>query len=113
MAMIQIQDVISLFLTFCGGVSIIGAAAVYIAKAIGWIKRPETKQNEILQDHEKRICELEAKADNDYEDIKTLQKEVKMVLKAVVEIMKHEVDGNHTASLQKVQKDIEDYLLEK
>jgi len=111
--MIQIQDVISLFLTFCGGVSIIGAAAVYIAKAVGWIRKPEVKQNEILQDHEKRICELEAKADNDYEDIKTLQTEVKMMLKATLALMKHAIDGNHTSDLQRTKDDIEDYLVGK
>lgn len=111
--MIQIQDIISLFLTFCGGISILGAAVVYVAKAVGWIRKPETKQREILQDHEKRICELEAKADNDYADIQTLQKEVKMVLRAVVAIMKHELDGNHTDDLLKTQNDIEEYLVEK
>ena len=98
MDMIQIQDVISLFLTFCGGVSIIGAAAVYIAKAIGWIKKPEIKQNEILKDHEDRIARLEDKVGNDYTEIKRLQKEMKMVLRAVVAIMKHELDDNEKYS---------------
>ena len=113
MDMIQIQDVISLFLTFCGGVSIIGAAAVYIAKAIGWIKKPEIKQNEILKDHEDRLARLEDKVGNDYTEIKRLQKEMKMVLRAVVAIMKHELDDNDKDGLQKIQDDIENYLLEK
>ena len=111
--MIEIQDVISLFLTFCGGIGIIGAATVYIAKAVGWIRKPEIKQDAILQDHEKRITELEEKTDNDYTEIQKLQKEMKMMLKAVVAIMKHEIDGNHKEDLLNVQHDIEKYLLEK
>ena len=111
--MIEIQDVISLFLTFCGGIGIIGAATVYIAKAVGWIRRPEIKQDNILQDHEKRITELEGKTETDYTEIKKLQAEMKMMLKAVVAIMKHEIDGNHQADLLAAQKDIEKYLVEK
>lgn len=111
--MIEIQDVISLFLTFCGGIGIIGAATVYIAKAVGWIRKPEIKQDAILQDHEKRITELEEKTDNDYTEIQKLQNEMKMMLKAVVAIMKHEIDGNHKEDLLAAQKDIEKYLLEK
>lgn len=111
--MIAIQDIVSLFLSFCGGVGILGAAAVYIAKAVGWIRRPEKKQDETLEDHEKRIKKLEEKTDNDYDDIQDLQKEVKMLLKAIVAIMKHELDGNHQKDLQEAQSDIEKYLLEK
>ena len=111
--MIQIQDVISLFLTFCGGITIIGGAAVYLAKAVGWLKKPETKQNEVLDDHEKRIARLEEKTDNDYSDIRKLQQEMKMMLRAVVAIMKHEIDGNNTADLKKEQEAIDDYLFEK
>jgi hypothetical protein len=113
MDMIPVSDLISLFLAFCGGISIIGAAAAYVAKAVGWLKRPEEKQNEILQDHEKRIARLEEKTDNDYSDIRKLQQEMKMMLRAVVAIMKHEIDGNNTADLKKEQEAIDDYLFEK
>ena len=113
MDMIPVSDLISLFLAFCGGISIIGAAAAYVAKAVGWLKRPEEKQNEILQDHEKRIARLEEKTDNYYSDIRKLQQEMKMMLRAVVAIMKHEIDGNNTADLKKEQEAIDDYLFEK
>lgn len=111
--MISIHNIITLFLSFCGGIGILGAAVAYIAKAIGWIRLPEKHQDETLADHEKRISELERKTDSDYDDIKKLNKEVKMVLKAVLAIMKHELDGNHTSDLLESQKSIEDYLTEK
>ena len=111
--MITIQAIIQLFLAFCGGVSVLGAAAVYIAKAVGWIRKPEIKQNAVLDDHEKRIKRLEEKTDNDYENINKLQTEMKMMLKATLALMKHAIDGNHTDDLLKVKDDIEDYLLEK
>ena len=109
----SIHDIIALFLAFCGGISIIGAATVYIGKAIGWIRKPELQQNATLDDHEKRIKRLEEKTDNDFDEIKKLQREVKMVLKATLAIMKHEIDGNNTQELQKTRDDIEEYLLDK
>lgn len=111
--MISVHDIVTLFLTFCGGISIIGAAVVYAGKAIGWIRKPEQAQNSTLKDHEMRISKLEEKTNNDYDDIKTLQKEVKMMLQATLAIMKHELDGNHTEDLLKSQKSIENYLLNK
>lgn len=111
--MVSVTVIIQLFLAFCGGISCLGAALAYIAKAIGWIKKPEIAQNEILDNHEKRIAKLEEQTKDDYDDIKKLQKEVKMVLKAVVAIMKHEIDGNNVRDLEKVQGEITDYLVEK
>ena len=108
--MIEIQDVISLFLTFCGGIGIIGAATVYIAKAVGWIKKPEIKQNNILEDHEKRITELERKTDNDYSDIKKLQEEMAMMLRAVMALVSHSLDGNNKDELKDSKKEINVYL---
>ena len=111
--MYSIADIVSLFLAFCGGISALGAASVYIAKAVGWIRKPEEHQNALLADHEKRITSLETKVNSDYSSIQKLQKEVKLMLKAVVAIMTHELDGNHTDDLQKALKDINNYLLEK
>lgn len=108
--MIEIQDVISLFLTFCGGIGIIGAATVYIAKAVGWIRRPEHKQDAILQDHEKRISELEEKTENDYSDIKKLQEEMAMMLRAVMALVSHSLDGNNKDELKDSKKEINGYL---
>lgn len=111
--MIPVSDVVTLILATCGGISVIGAAAVYVGKAIGWIRKPEIKQDEILKDHEKRITTLEKKTDKDYVSIETLQKEVKMVLSAMIAIMKHELDGNSTDDLKKTQHEIEEYLISK
>lgn len=110
---LAIADIISLFLAFCGGISILGAAVCYIGKAVGWIRKPEVQKSIMLEDHEKRISKLEELTEKDYEEIKTLEKEVKMLLKATLAIMKHDVDGNNTEELKRTQKDIESYLLDK
>ena len=111
--MVSIVEVIKLFLAFCGGISVLGAATVYVAKAIGWLRQPEATQNAILQDHERRLKDLEQKTNSDYGAIQELQTETKMMLKAVLAIMKHELDGNNTNDLEKARKSIENYLVDK
>lgn len=111
--MIPVTDVVTIILAICGGISVIGAAAVYIGKAVGWIRKPEHRQDEILKDHEQRITVLETKTDKDYVSITELQKEMSMILRAVVAIMKHEINGNDTADLKQAQREIEEYLISK
>ena len=111
--MISITAMIQLFLAFCAGISCMGAALAYIAKAIGWIRKPEVTQNETLKDHEKRIKELEANVKKDFTEIEGLQDEMELVLRGVVAIMKHELDGNNTKDMSEVQHDISDYLIRK
>lgn len=111
--MISVTAVIQLLLAFCAGISCLGAALAYIAKAIGWIRKPEQTQNEMLKDHEARIKNLETLAKKDYSEIERLQEEMKLVLRAVVAIMKHELDGNNTKDMAEVQHDISEYLIKK
>lgn len=113
MQLFSLSEVVTLFLAFCGGISVIGAAAVYIGKAVGWIRKPGHRQDEILKDHESRISILESKADNDFSEIKTLKKEVNMMLWAVVAIMRHEINGNDVEALEKEQEKINEYLHER
>lgn len=111
--MISVTQCIQLMLAFCAGISCLGAALAYIARAIGWIRKPEQTQNDMLKDHEQRIKNLEADAKKDYNEIEKLQDEMKLVLRAVVAIMKHELDGNNTKDMAEVQHDISEYLIKK
>ena len=108
--MISVTQCIQLMLAFCGGVSCLGAALAYIARAIGWIRKPEQTQNDMLKDHEKRIKHLEDITEKDYSEIEKLQKEMGMMLRAVMAIMSHSIDGNHTEDLKESKKEINDYL---
>lgn len=111
--MLSIHDVISLFLAICGGIGVLGSALVYICKAIGWIRKPEEKQNEILGDHEKRIADLERKIDKDYHHLKEVDETVKLILEAQGALLDHALDGNHTSSVTKSRQDIDKYLRSK
>ena len=108
--MYSVQDIISIILAVCGGIGIIGAAIVWIAKAVGFFKRPELEQDAKISDHEKRIRELESKANRDYEQIQTMTEEMRILMMGTHALLRHAIDGNDTASLKQAEIDIIKFL---
>ena len=111
--MYSLQDIISIFLTACGGIGIIGTALVWIARAVGFLKRPEIEQDTKIEDHENRIKELERKANRDSEQINSVQEEMKVLLMGTHALLRHAIDGNDTDSLKQAENDIIKFLSNK
>lgn len=101
------------FMSICGGIAVVGTAITWVLKALGVLRAPEKKQDELLKDHESRIKRLEEKANSDYENIQELQKEMKILLAATLATVKHQLDGNDVQSLQKARENLEEYLINK
>jgi flagellar biosynthesis component FlhA len=101
------------FMGICGGIAAVGTALTWVLKALGFLRAPEKKQDELLKDHESRIKRLEEKANSDYENIQELQKEMKILLAATLATVKHQLDGNDVQSLQKARENLEEYLINK
>lgn len=101
------------FMEICAGIAAVGTAITWVLKALGFLRAPEKKQDELLKDHEARIKRLEEKANSDYEAIQELQKEMKILLAATLATVKHQLDGNDVQSLQKARENLEEYLINK
>lgn len=101
------------FMSICGGIAVVGTALTWVLKALGFIRAPERKQDEMLKDHEARIKRLEEKSNSDFEAIQELQKEMKILLAATLATVKHQLDGNDTKSLEKARGALEEYLINK
>ena len=108
--MYSLQDIISIFLAACGGIGIIGAAVVWIARAVGFFKKPEIEQDAKLEDHEKRIKELERKTNRDFEQISSVQEEMRILMLGTHALLRHAIDGNDKDSLKQAESDIIKFL---
>ena len=106
----SVNDIIQIILAVCGGIGIIGAAVVWVARAVGVFRRPEVEQNAKLEDHENRLKELERKANRDIEQINSVQEEMKVILLGTHALLRHAIDGNDTASLRQAETDIIKFL---
>ena len=67
---------------------------------------PVVALQDIAKDHEKRIEVLEKQSLRHTD-------ESKLILRGLVALLHHEVDGNNTAGLKASQEEITDYLLDK
>lgn len=101
------------FMEICAGIAAVGTALTWVLKALGVLRAPEKKRDELLKDHEGRVKRLEEKANSDYENIQELQKEMKILLAATLATVKHQLDGNDIKSLEKAKNNLEEYLINK
>lgn len=97
----DIQSTANAFLSLCGVVSIVGGAGAIVWKCI----LPALKM-------QKRVENLEEKSKNDYEDIKEMKKMLSAICRALVDVMDHEIYGNHTDKMEQSKKKLLDFLTE-
>lgn len=65
-------------------------------------------------DLEKRVSDLERKILENYDKrITDIEKGNKVTQKAILELLKHSIDGNNVDGLKKAEKDLSDYLIDK
>ena len=113
-------ELIAVIVSICGAITAIGAVVALFTKLADKVREPEKEQN-------KRIELLELKVDsqaktlekyqefftNDDNRFKTIERSNKITQSAILALLKHALNGNDIASLQKAEKDLESYLIDK
>lgn len=95
----SISEFVQMFLSICGGVSIVGGAAAVIFKWIAPAFRLN-KRVEILEDHDRR----------DYEELKRIADRDALILKTLSTMLDAQINGANIDTLKKTQKELTDYL---
>ena len=109
------------FITAIGGAIVtIGAVAALIVKLFNRLKAPENKQNERLDNIEKRLTEHDETIitfkqyfTNDDNRFKSIERSNKITQGALLALLKHALNGNDLNSLKDAEKTLEEYLIEK
>lgn len=95
----SISEFIQIFLSICGGVSIVGGAAAVIFK---WIT-PALRLNkrvEVLEDHDRR----------DYENLKRIADRDSLILEVLSTMLDSQISGNNVEELKKMKQKLTNYL---
>lgn len=95
----NISEFIQIFLSICGGVSIVGGAAAVIFK---WIT-PAFRLNkrvEILEDHDKR----------DFETLKRIAERDSLILEVLSTMLDSQISGDNVEELKKTKQKLTNYL---
>lgn len=95
----SISEFIQIFLSICGGVSIVGGAAAVIFK---WIT-PAFRLNkrvEALEEHDRR----------DYESLQRIAERDSLILEVLSTMLDSQISGNNVEELKKTKQKLTNYL---
>ena len=101
-----LMQLIQIFLTICGGIITIGGACAIIFKVIDRHRKPDKNRDEMIKKHSEQL-------DNDNRRLKELENGNKVIMQALLAIMSHELDGNHTTQLQQAHDSLKEYLIKR
>ena len=107
----DVQTFFAVLVGFCVAITAIAGACAVISKFWQWAHKQSNVNASTLEEHEsflasdkQRIERLEKKQDS-------ADEQNKLMMKALVMLMSHELDGNHTKQLGEVRDEIQEYLI--
>lgn len=92
-------------------VNTLGSAIEKIVKAVKVAKAPNTAQDSRLDELEKWRCEVDRRllAGNTHFDV--IDEGNRITQRALLALLSHGIDGNNVDQMEKAQKEITDYLI--
>lgn len=113
-------ELVAVIISICGAITAIGAVVALFSKVADKLKAPERAQDKRLElielkvdKHEKTLEKYQEFFTNDDNRFKSIEKSNKITQSAILALLKHALNGNDINSLQKAEKDLENYLIEK
>ena len=113
-------ELTALILGICTAIVTISAAVGVIIKVIERAKAPEKKQDERLDNIDKRLDEHDKVIEqfkeyftNDDNRFKAIEKSNKVTQTALLALLKFSLNGNDKESLREAEKSLEEYLVNK
>lgn len=95
----SISEFVQIFLSICGGVSIVGGAAAVIFKWITPVFRLN-KRVETLEEHDRR----------DYESLRRIAERDSLILEVLSTMLDSQISGNNAEELKKTKQKLTEYL---
>ena len=103
----------SVLLAICACVVAISGAIAAIVKFWKWAHRQSDENAVTLDNIMKWLASDKHRIENLESNQNEMQEQNKLLLKAIVSLMSHELDGNHTEQIAQTRDEIQNYLIEK
>lgn len=103
----------AVFLAAASALVLLGNAADRIGKMWAAVKKPDQEQTALLENHERRIKDIEAKLVNDNSRLDGLEDGMKVLLRSNLALLRHGIDGNEVAAMRAAEEEVQEYLLKK
>ena len=102
LTMIQLRDFAIVAIAIMGFIVLVGN----VVKVIQEWRKPGLSEAEWRRD-------VDQKLDTDNKRIASLEEGNKVICKALIAMLSHEINGNSTEKLKKAMSDLQDYLIER
>lgn len=99
-----LSQLFQIFLAICGSIITVGGAGAIVAKIVNKYKKSDKDRDEQMKKHQ-------AMLDNDNKRLKELEEGNKVMMQAMLAMMSHELDGNHTEQLRQAHDALKEYLI--
>ena len=100
-------------LVICAAIITIGNAASIIIRAAKAVKVPEDRQNDRLTKLEERMARYDELFASDNKRLNTIEEGNRVTQKAILALLKHGIDGNQVAAMQKAEEELQGFLIDK
>lgn len=107
------MDIFETILAALGVVTAFGAAITYFIKLYKWYKAPNEEQDKRLGQLEKKVERHDELLANDKTRLDRMEKSNAVEMRALLAMVNHMIDNNHTDTLLQVRKELSDYLTER
>ncbi|MBQ9041599.1 MAG: hypothetical protein IJ111_02160 [Eggerthellaceae bacterium] len=108
----EIQVFLTVLLAICASVSVIGGAVALIAKLVQWVRKPTIENAKTLEEFESFLANDKRKIRCLEEQAEETSKQNKLMMKALLALLRHEINGNNYDKLAVISDEMNDYLIE-
>lgn len=106
-----IYTVIKLLLMLAGSIITIGGAGAVIIGLIKWAKKPDQTRDEKVKEHEETLKKHTELLERDHRRLQALEEGNNVMMRSMLALMSHSLDGNHTDELRQARDEMQDYLI--
>ncbi|MBR1855438.1 MAG: hypothetical protein IJ794_20225 [Lachnospiraceae bacterium] len=106
-------EIYTAILAICGAIITVSSAVTVIIKAFKAAKAPEDAQNDRLTKLEERVAKHDELFSNDNKRLTTIEEGNRVTQKAILALLKHGIDGNQVAAMQKAEGELQEFLIDK
>lgn len=109
--MADFETFVRVLVALAAGIVAIGGAITFIEHVAD---RAATKQTVIaaqVAEHERQIEKHKEYLDSDNKRLREMEETNKLIMRGVMSIMTHEIDGDHVEQLKQTRDDMQEYLI--
>lgn len=104
---------LQIIVTFASAIVTLSAACTVFVTMYRTAKKPNQLQNERLDKLEERMKKVEERISSDNARLNTIELGNRVTQRALLALLSHEIDGNHTEGLKNARDELQDYLLDR